>query len=337
MKVLVVGPDYYHYTQAVARGVQALGHDVLCQKFKHYTHICNYFEKKLLGLGFTQLEKKYYENWNNDLLNTYRGLEPDLCLICNGDSISPEVLQEFKNGSKLVLWLFDSVQRSFVNKNLSFFQHIYTFDPRDVAYINEKFGIAAKCINMGYDSSVFYPQPLSKDIDLCFVGASTQKRLSILRQLAEYAFQNNKNFVVYGRYWDDRCFGKRNRFARKYPPLQSYIKNTTIHPDNVAQLYSRSRICINIHIEEHEGINPRTFEILGTKSFQLVDHKEELWRIFTANDNLVAYRDTEELLEKVQYYLENDFERETIALRGYEAVEERFSVANIVRQIVESY
>jgi spore maturation protein CgeB len=60
-------------------------------------------------------------------------------------------------------------------------------------------------------------------------------------------------------------------------------------------------------------VNPRTFEIAACGAFQLVDYRSELPDVFTPGEEIVCFRDLEELRNQIGYYLEHPDERRRIA------------------------
>ena len=79
---------------------------------------------------------------------------------------------------------------------------------------------------------------------------------------------------------------------------------------------SSSRISLNRHTDElWEGGNIRTFEITGMGSCLLVDDRENIDSLFD-EDEIVTYTSREDCVEKVNYLLNHNFEREVIANRG---------------------
>ena len=104
-------------------------------------------------------------------------------------------------------------------------------------------------------------------------------------------------------------------------------------PEEAAELYARSKICLNIHLSAHKGVNPRTFEIMATGSFQLVDEREDYAGLVPEQD-MAVFRSTEELIEKISYYLAHEDERERIAARGHAAVLGRYSMEASLHRIL---
>lgn len=100
--------------------------------------------------------------------------------------------------------------------------------------------------------------------------------------------------------------------------------------------YSGTKIAINHHREfctidkdglelylesgEAESLGPRAFEIAACGAFQLCDNtRPELQDVF--GDSVVTYDDTEDLRDKVKYYLRNDHKRREMAKESHRRVQ----------------
>jgi hypothetical protein len=80
------------------------------------------------------------------------------------------------------------------------------------------------------------------------------------------------------------------------------------------------RICMNAMIDLGQGMsaNMRLFEIAGTGAFQLMEHHADIGRFFEPGREIVTYRDANEMMAMVRYYLDHPTERLEIARRGQE-------------------
>jgi spore maturation protein CgeB len=65
---------------------------------------------------------------------------------------------------------------------------------------------------------------------------------------------------------------------------------------------------------------------------QLSDSQQYLGQIFEIGKEIVAYRGENELIEKLNYYLEHDDERKKIALNGYRRVLRDYRFSDILRK-----
>ena len=96
----------------------------------------------------------------------------------------------------------------------------------------------------------------------------------------------------------------------------SYIGNAP--HEEMGRVYSASKIGINNSL--NNDINMRIFEILSSGAMLLtsVVKGNGFSELFNDGQDLVTYKTKEELVEKIEYYLLHDSEREAIAKRGYE-------------------
>ncbi|SDD79184.1 CgeB family protein [Sporomusa acidovorans] len=336
MKVLLLGPNYFNYVSSIARALKKLNVTVVTiQYYNDVYQECNHLQKKLDQLGVTNWKAARLREWNEHISKTARDFKPDVCIVCNGMILTTQTLQNIKQGNaELVLWLLDGLRRNAVfENNLKLYDQCFVYDQQDVAYVTQKYDIPCTHLVSSYDPAIYYPKQNNRDIDICFIGKTTPKRLEILKAVAEYAKAKNRSFVTYGNYWSTRHYWKKYLFKRRYGPLASFVVNTMISPENLADLYRRSKICLNIHIAEHDGLNPRTFEILGTRSFALVDDKPELSQHFEMGKHLATYCNKNDLLEKIDYYLENTDIREKIMEDGYLYVRDKYDINTTVNRV----
>ena len=75
---------------------------------------------------------------------------------------------------------------------------------------------------------------------------------------------------------------------------------------------------MNIHDTKHKSLNPRSFDILAAGAFEIVDMRSGYVGDIQPGKALVEFKGIDDLLTKIEYYLANDEERETIAQYGYE-------------------
>jgi hypothetical protein len=86
-------------------------------------------------------------------------------------------------------------------------------------------------------------------------------------------------------------------------------------------LYQRAKIGINVHNRGDYTVGGyRLFELPGNGVMQISDGGEYLDRFFKEDEEIVGYRNADELIDKIRYYLSNDAERERVALNGYRRV-----------------
>ena len=70
-------------------------------------------------------------------------------------------------------------------------------------------------------------------------------------------------------------------------------------------IYSGSTLSLNHHhpMNDIVGVNTRAFELAASGACQVVDFKDELPALFTPGEEVVAYRDLDEMKKHLTYYL----------------------------------
>ena len=188
---------------------------------------------------------------------------------------------------------------------------------------------------LGYDEKIYHPSMKERDIDICVVGLGSNERVKILNEVAKFAWVNQYKMVGVGNWYDKRHFWKRAGFKRKYPQLYACIKNRLIDAAEVACIYQRSKICLNLNTSVHKSISPRTFEILATRSFQIMNSGQQLRGMVVPGEDLIEFKDIDDLLKLLQYYLQHPQAREQIAVSGYNRVVGHCSIKEFCKRALQ--
>lgn len=86
-------------------------------------------------------------------------------------------------------------------------------------------------------------------------------------------------------------------------------------------VFANSKINLNITLRSIQtGIPLRAFDIMGCGGFLISNFQEDFLEYFEPDEDVVFYSSYEELLDKVEFYLSHDEERQRIARNAYEKV-----------------
>ncbi|WP_110954087.1 CgeB family protein [Anaerosinus massiliensis] len=352
MKVLIVGVNYFHYAASLVRACELLGHEVINIWITEFRDSENsYWKIRAAKLGLKIYEIKYNEKMNKKFIKAVEHSNPDCCIILNGKDINNEFLKYLKKQFvKTALFMIDSIQFNCYNqalKQIDYYDKIFSYEPSDIHFLSKTYGQKnAKYSFLGYDETIFHCKDNydEKEYDICFVGALNMKRFNLLEAVAEYAYKNDKKMIIYTNplYPEKnilhkvRNYFRSNKIKSRYPHLSKILIDKPIYDEQLADLYRNTKICINIHSAGnlHSGPNPRTFEILGCGSFELVD-SEHLYQVeLKSGEHLVEFENETDLCKKIDYYLENDEERKYIAYNGYKRSKEKYTMKKCVENIL---
>ncbi len=102
-------------------------------------------------------------------------------------------------------------------------------------------------------------------------------------------------------------------------------------------VFRQSKINLNITTRSiTSGLSQRIWDVLACRGFLIANYQPEIDLYFKDGVHLVTYKSYDELIEKIQYYLSHEGEREQIARNGYEEVKRNGSVNSRVIEIIKT-
>lgn len=100
-------------------------------------------------------------------------------------------------------------------------------------------------------------------------------------------------------------------------------------------VFRQSKINLNCTMRSIQtGIPQRIWDVLACRGFLITNNQPEIHEYFTVGKHLETYDSDEELLEKINYYLTHDDEREKIANAGYEEVVAKHDILQRIISII---
>lgn len=101
------------------------------------------------------------------------------------------------------------------------------------------------------------------------------------------------------------------------------------------KVFRASKINLNFTIPNiKSGIPLRIWDVLGSGGFLLTNYQAEIPYYFEEGKDLVCFDGTDDLSEKVRYYLEHEEERREIAQNGYWKVKEKHGYIERIRAML---
>lgn len=101
-------------------------------------------------------------------------------------------------------------------------------------------------------------------------------------------------------------------------------------------VFKNSKINLNMTLRSiQSGIPLRAMDIMGCGGFLLTNYQADFEDYFEAGVDYVYYTDNEDLVMKVDFYLEHEEERKQIARNGYEKVKANHTYRHRIQSILE--
>ncbi len=119
------------------------------------------------------------------------------------------------------------------------------------------------------------------------------------------------------------------------PNLRNH--GTVSYYEQMPLVFRHSRINLNISLRSiKSGIPLRAFDIMGSGGFLLSNFQADFLDAFTPGEDFVYYESEEDLLQKIDYYLEHEDERAAIAKNGHNKVAAAHTFRHRVREMLNT-
>lgn len=255
-------------------------------------------------------------NLNKSIKEACKSFKPDIVFIVKGVTVKPSTLNFIKaRGIKSISWSNDDMY-GWHNRSLWYTLGLKQYDlvVTQKSYNcnpNELPSLGAKTFfqNKAFEPKVHYPvincREFNSAHDVVFVGAMEDDRLSHLIYLA----QNGIKVHVYG--WVKEV---KNQI---HPNL--IVHNRFLFEEEFSAALGCSKISLNFLRKMNRDLQTsRSVEIPGCGGFMLAERTDEHSQLFEEGKEAEFFSSKEELLQKVNYYLQHDQERLAIAKAGYD-------------------
>lgn len=319
-----MGIPYYQGQASWVRSLVALGHTVntliYTNSFISSSYIrirLDYCARKYFPLLNIRLQRKFRLLPVNlstlvrtkVFVNKCEKVKPDVVMISGGISgIDVRSICKLKERLNFKIFLMEGVNPEFAA----------TFEEKkmirmgvvDIVVENDS-GYASKWKKLGAKKVIVLPissvDPIihlksnKKIYDVTFVGSLLPDRVELLTKIVQKTPIN---------IWGDIKPGVRlPQGLKKYYKGQAFGKK-------MIDIVSKSKIVLNFQPADMIiGGNMRTFEIVGCKVLQLTDKVSADW--FQNGTDVIVFKNIDDLVKKIKYYLKHVSERNIIAENGY--------------------
>lgn len=272
----------------------------------------------IVGPPLSMIEMFFF---NKLIVSKALKLKPDLIIVNAGGEVSPDTLQELrkKTNTMIVCWAGDDPNTytagPYYKAGVKYYHHYFLVDPSWYTQQLKDLGLR-KChiLQYGVDPDIYKPLRLSEKerkmygADLCHLGTLHKERKEILTQLLDY------DLAIWGA-TSTRIFKDLSNLPKTLLPkvrggiVPSHVSN---------KIYNASKICLNIqHSQVSFAHSNKTFEIAASGTFLLTSFCDANNMSF-AKDEMICFKNVEELRYLIDYYLKNEGERNDIVRKAYQ-------------------
>jgi spore maturation protein CgeB len=353
IKVLIVA-DWYGeiYAQAFYDSFKSLNYETYRFPWKEYFH--HYQYASTYATDGNRLKALYYRLQNNfligptirkincDLLKKCEHIRPDLTFIYRGTHIYPDTIKKIKSlGCKVFGYNNDD---PFSNNYRLIYFRLWSLYRRSIPHYDWIFSYRQANIKdykaMGYHNvsllRSYYikeknsPIPnATKKYDVIFIGHFEDDTRD---ETVKYLLDNGINIKLFGTLWDKSKF--YDYFRGKIGEIKPLYGDDYNHAINQAKI-----ALVFLSKLNNDTYTRRCFEIPATKTMMLAEYSEDqAENLFKEGKEAEYFRNKEDLLKKVTFYLNNEEKIVNIGNAGFKRLQENsHEVSDKVKEILRVF
>lgn len=295
-------------------------------------------ESKLVTYNNELAQKRWDDNPDKDLFNIFlrqlKDYNPDVLYVTDINMFNVSqlhtIIETGKKGMKLVCYHFSFIT-SLVKSVLPIYDLCFTGsfkDQREIAKYNKNVKVVRHAFESTLIDKISINKPENKPafVGSIFIGNSFHtNRIEALCKLREENIPFDFYGNIYGSFDSRRQklsnFFKSRELMKKRRETVDYLNNIK-KPSSFGLAYYNAIASYCMNINSHAPVaktgcgNQRMFEVTGVGSCLVTDYREENSLLFDTDNEIVVYKNNDELAEKLKYLINNPAECLRIAKNG---------------------
>lgn len=273
----------------------------ILNELRKYSEEVDFFDERPSNSIFTKGLIRLNKNiLSTRIRNYYRRINErikkkkyDYFFLIKGESIPITFIEEFKSynkGCTLILYSWDSMENNTNLQNIyKYFNKVYTFDFHDAIKYNFILRPLFFIDEYRKLSKLNQPQPI---YDLLFIGTAHSDRYLLSNSIHLWCKNNNLKMFNYLYLQNIFVFYFKKLFDKSFKTID--LKNLnfkSLKLTDILELYSNSRIILDVHHPDQRGITMRTIEAIGAGKKVITTNKQiESYSFFDKNNFFVIDR-----------------------------------------------
>jgi len=333
MKILVAGDGRSSiHEKALAKSLKELGHDIV----EFYWN--SYFQSK----GLNKIWKRVQEHFligpalsllNADFLQIIKESRPEMIFLYRGTHIFPSTIQQIRSEHPQVVILgynnddpFSPQQARYKWRNfvraLRLYDLVYAYRPANQIEYLSKGANRAEILKPWFSRSLHYPVQLTEQdrqryaCDVVFIGHfEPDHRATLITRLLDEGI----HVRLYGP--AEPKFSGWSLALNKHPKLKRLAPFNLVWGEDYNKAIEGSKIALCFMSKlNRDQYTRRCFEIPAVGGFLFSEYTKDLAAIFKEGTEAEYFRNEQEFVDKIKYYLVHEEKRKKIAEAGFQKV-----------------
>jgi spore maturation protein CgeB len=340
LRIVCIGPTWLG---SDARGafwaLRRLGHSVtIIDEFSFVSPLWRSFRGRALRKLFRPLMVRELFLEAKKMADNTR---PQGLFVFKGNAVHPKVIQLYKQRGVAAVNFYPDVSFQvhgrYIPQALPLYDHIFTTKSWGIADMQAQLGVKSiSFLEHGFDPELHRPLPLNEEdrarygCDVVFVGAWSPKKEGLLGALKRSL--PGAAIKIWGDAWGNA----------RTPEIRSCIQGHGVIADEYVKALRGAAICLGLLSEIRKGASSgdlttsRTFNIPACGAFMLHERNAESVRYFNEDEEAGFFGSADELMKRVQFYLNHPEKRLVVAQQGRErCLRSGYSMDDRMRKVQE--
>lgn len=284
----------------------------------------NFLQYKFMGVYGRSMAKSFYSQFldkiylirkqkSKQIYKLFKSQKVELTIVLH-DFLTVEEVENIKLITKtpIAIWFPDAIS--------NFSRSLFFVAPYDFLFFKDKY-VVDKLKNEYNLNAYYLPQCCNPKVhkriklnqkdqslyscEISNAGNLYPSRAALYKQLTKYDF---------------KMWGGGPALWLKAQELRPMIMGREVFNDDKCKAFTAAKIVLNnMHLAEICGLNKRAFEIPACYGFQIISFNDAVSDLFEIGKEIVVYHNLEDLIEKIDYYLDetNSKERDRIVANGH--------------------
>lgn len=286
-KILFISPSFFGYEISIKKRLVEVGAIV---DYFDERPANTFWTKALIRINRGLLSShinKYYEIIYQKIVNhSY-----DYIFVMDVEAMPTSFLKKIKKSnpsSIFILYLWDSIYNKKHTINyLSFFDHIYSFDPNDCK--NNPILIFRPLFFLNEYKTLTSNKEQEYEYDFSFIGTAHSDRYALIQkiysQIQDYCLKSY--WYLYLQNWKMFYWNKLTNQAFRKAHLHDF-HYSSLSKKEVIEVIRKSRIIIDIQHPKQSGLTMRTIEMLGAQRKLVTTNASVKNYDFYSEDNILV-------------------------------------------------
>lgn len=274
-KILFFSPKFFDYEIEIKNKLREMGAivDFYDERMNpsSITKIIIRLNKKIIS---NKIEKYYF-----GIINNIKNKKYDYVLFISPETITSKIMNNLKkvqNEAKFILYMYDSLKNK---KNavplLKYFDSIFSFD-KDDCQVNRNINFRPLFFLDDYSKTSVVD---NFNYDLCFIGTGHSDRYRVAKKIENNLKKLEKKMYIYIYFPSIVLFLFKSFFDKVYKEFEKKdVGFKSLKKDEIIELYSKSKVVLDIQHPNQKGLTMRTIETIGSRK-----------KLITTNSDISEY------------------------------------------------